>query len=844
MSDNIGDFTIGLDVSEFTNAMNRAEGSADDLTASLDKTKSVLEYLENQQEDTADAFRQDLSAEYEDLQTKIEDTKSHIEELKEQQAQFSDEDIDSSEYDELTAQIESATAELEGLQAQADAVNGQLSDLDSTAGTLGADLDDVGKSASDTGSKMGDADDKSMGLGDAFSKASSHAGMLGGAIGGLVSGGLSGLIDFAAQAIEKVIEMMMAFDEANSTLVEKTGASGEALDEFNRIAAETAIALDGLDVAGAAGVVGELNTRLDLTGEELETATVLIGKFADVTGTNAEGAVASVSKVMKNWGVEAENMESLLDKMTIAGHKTGISADALASDLVTYKVQLKEMGFGLDESIALLSNFEKEGINSSRVMMGFNTAIAKWSKEGKDAKQGFEDITTSIKNATNETDAMALATEYFGTRAGAELVYAVRSGRLEFDDLSEAIENSNGVLLDTEERAQTFSENMERVEDTVAAMTAEGGLIGIMVDAANNTGAFGTALHDAAQEAFGLKDAEQAVVDQDPALEEAQAKEAERLQKQAELEKLAAGGYETMSRNMDGIEAKIQELNEQYEENYDTAYNNINGSIGLFDDMTIKSGKSVNKMIDSLKSQVKYMDNYSSNMKRAAELGIDQGLLAKLSDGSEESAAILQSIVDDGGEHIEELNTELAKVEEGKKSFSDTYATMVTDFDTKMGQIETRLGLAVDSMNQYAEAYDNGSDTVKGFIKGSQSHYTEIYNAYKKVAEQANRAVKTTLQIKSPSKVMMQLGEYTTEGFAEGALSEMDKVQNAFAKIVSPPMPDISSTVAPQSNSNIVVNVPIQVTRQMTDADITRKADMITSIVSKKFAEATGGSLS
>ena len=846
MSDNIGDFTIGLDVSEFTRSMDRASDSAEDFKSSLDKTKSVLEELEAQQENTAAAFAQELSAEYDELQAKIEDTKAEIEDLQTQQGAFSDEDIDSSEYDELTARIDEATADLEDLQAQSEAVSGQIDELGSVASNLGVNFENVGKEASDAGKGMNSADDASGGLSDAFLLLASRAGETGGKISGLISGGIMGLISLIPELVEKVVEVAQSFDEANSILIEKTGAAGDTLSEFNEIAKDTAIALDNLDVKGTASVVGELNTRLDLTGAELQKATYMIGQFADITGTDAEQAVVSVNDVMKNWGVSTNEMGSLLDKLTVAGQKSGISVTELASSLSEQKGVLNEMGLSLDESIALLANFEKNGIKSSKVMAGFTMATTKWSKEGITAREGFERLTDSIKNARTSTEAIAEASEYFGRRSAIVITDAVRDGRFEFDYMTEAIQNSNGALADTEARSDTMADKAEQLGDALGIVAFGGdSLQDTFSKVTENADMMNVSVGDAILQYLGLQEAQQSVLETSPELAEAEAQEAERLQKQAEMEQLASNGYDTMSKNMDSIGAKIEDLNQQYSENYDVAYKNISGSIGLFDDMTIKSGKSVNKMIDSLKSQVKYMDNYSSNMKRAAELGIDQGLLAKLSDGSEESAAILQSIVDDGGEHIEELNTELAKVEEGKKTFSDTYASMVTDFDKNMGQIETRLGLAVDSMNQAQEAYDNGSDTVKGFIKGSQSHYTEIYNAYKKVAEQANRAVKNTLKIQSPSRVMMQLGEYTTEGFAEGALKELDTVQNAFAQIARAPinMPDVS-VPASQPNSSIVVNVPIQVSRQMTDADITRKADMITNIVSRKFAEATGGSLS
>ena len=58
------------------------------------------------------------------------------------------------------------------------------------------------------------------------------------------------------------------------------------------------------------------------------------------------------------------------------------------------------------------------------------------------------------------------------------------------------------------------------------------------------------------------------------------------------------------------------------------------------------------------------METYAANIQRAMELGVDEGLVRKLSDGSQESAQILAAIVQGGEEDIQALNEELAKVEE------------------------------------------------------------------------------------------------------------------------------------------------------------------------------------
>ncbi len=85
-----------------------------------------------------------------------------------------------------------------------------------------------------------------------------------------------------------------------------------------------------------------------------------------------------------------------------------------------------------------------------------------------------------------------------------------------------------------------------------------------------------------------------------------------------------------------------------YSEAYSSAYDSISGQMGLFETMSVEVQTSVDGMISSLQSQVEYMSGYSENLRTAAQMGVSDGLLSQLSDGSTESAAYLQEIVTNG----------------------------------------------------------------------------------------------------------------------------------------------------------------------------------------------------
>ena len=124
-----------------------------------------------------------------------------------------------------------------------------------------------------------------------------------------------------------------------------------------------------------------------------------------------------------------------------------------------------------------------------------------------------------------------------------------------------------------------------------------------------------------------------------------------------------AKSTEEMTSRMEGLIAEIETLEAAYNESYSAAMESINSQMGLFQEMDGSAKTSIDSLIDTLKGQVSYMETYNENIKKAMEMGVDQGLVKKLSDGSQESAQILDAIVKGGTEDIAALNEQFAKVE-------------------------------------------------------------------------------------------------------------------------------------------------------------------------------------
>ena len=116
------------------------------------------------------------------------------------------------------------------------------------------------------------------------------------------------------------------------------------------------------------------------------------------------------------------------------------------------------------------------------------------------------------------------------------------------------------------------------------------------------------------------------------------------------------------------------DLQKAYLEAKIDAETSILRQISLFEQAADVVPAKVADITSALESNAKYMNTYAENLKKAAQMGVDQGLLKHLSDGSVESAKILAGIVEDEGAHIDEMNDAWHKVEVGKANLSSELA--------------------------------------------------------------------------------------------------------------------------------------------------------------------------
>ena len=425
--------------------MADAASTSESLSAAIEQTSTAIESLSDGGSNTADQLEQ--------LETASKAAADALQALHDAQDAAEKALAD---YDETIISGTTDLAELEAAAERAGHAGEALAEANIKASSAAEDLAKATQDVTDSADKAGESGDKAGKSGAEAIEQIAQA---------LAAAGITATVKEIA---EGVYELADAFSEAEKIVVNATGATGEALDGLEQSMMQ-AYTGHHQELADTAGAIGEINTRMGLTGDALTDVTGKFLDFASITGSNVVTSVQNATKIMNKWGVEQENVESVLDKLAYAGQISGASVDSLSQTLITGSAAFQEMGLSLDNTISLLAAFELYGMNSTTAITAMRTAVKNFSDDGIEASEGLRTTITQIQNMENAAEATALAVDVFGARAGVEMANAIRNGAISIEMLNGDLEAAQGTLRTTAEASETLSEKWEKSNNKIKA---------------------------------------------------------------------------------------------------------------------------------------------------------------------------------------------------------------------------------------------------------------------------------------------------------------------------------------------------------------------------------------
>lgn len=292
-------------------------------------------------------------------------------------------------------------------------------------------------------------------------------------VGGAVLGGIGLLVGGITAIGVAANGAAMQMDDALDTMQIKTGATTERMDALRTVLEDVAKNTHtGATIDVISGALAELDAKLEVSDEDLYNLTTRITDLSQMTGGDAAKNASAFARTLGDWDVPAEEGTALLDKMFVATQNSGIGFDRLSQLMVQFGAPLRNMGFTVEDSIALLSKWEKEGVNTELVMSSLRIAAGKFAKAGKPLRESLLATFETIQNTTDSSEALALGMEVFGARAGPDMTAAIREGRFAIDDLLVMMDDAQGAIEKTARATEDWPEKWARIKNKVTIAIA------------------------------------------------------------------------------------------------------------------------------------------------------------------------------------------------------------------------------------------------------------------------------------------------------------------------------------------------------------------------------------
>ena len=280
------------------------------------------------------------------------------------------------------------------------------------------------------------------------------------AVGAAVGGIAVATGKAAVEAGKYLKDLGSQFDEAADAIRIGTGATGDALDglldDFDEVYKSVPTTMED-----ASKAIADYNTRLGLTGPQLQEISKQALQVSDMLGDDLGGVIEESSQAFQQWNIDADNMGGAMDYIFKVSQSTGMGFTDLMSNMQKFGPQLQEMGYSFETASALMGQLDKAGVNTEEVLSAMKKSVGALAKEGISASDGLAMYYEQIKNAGTAAEAASIASEIFGTKAGSTMAAAIRDGTLAVGDLTESLLENGETIAGAAEDTYDFAERLQ-----------------------------------------------------------------------------------------------------------------------------------------------------------------------------------------------------------------------------------------------------------------------------------------------------------------------------------------------------------------------------------------------
>jgi tape measure domain-containing protein len=168
--------------------------------------------------------------------------------------------------------------------------------------------------------------------------------------------------------------------------------------------------------------------------------------------------------------------------------------------------------------------------------------------------------------------------------------------------------------------------------------------------------------------------------------------------------------------------------------------------------------------------------SFNSVLRRLAKEGLNKGLLQQLAEAGPSALPQARALLTATPKQISQINSQFKTL---------------TQAGTSVGKFVA------------ADMYQAGVDSAKGLVKGLQSQQSALNKAMRGLARTMVAELKNALGIRSPSRVLRQLGVHTGQGFALGIASQERAVKASAALLANGSLPRSQAAAWAAAGGNV-----------------------------------------
>ena len=269
--------------------------------------------------------------------------------------------------------------------------------------------------------------------------------------------------------------------KSQRTIQIATGATGDVLvqlnEDFLQIAGNIPEAFDAIAMS-----MGSLQTQTGETGEPLRNLVETILAGSRLMGEDGASNAQLMGRMIKQLGLDAKQGSEFYARLFENSQKFDVSIGRQLENLRTFGPVMSNANISIETQADLFARLESKGIDVARVMPGINQAIRKFAEAGLDGKDALFAVVEGIASASDEMEALTIASDLFGSEGATRLTAAIRDGVFNIEELGKAAGLTAEQVRDLEESNRTLGERAKLLGNRLSISLKPVGdeLIGIL----------------------------------------------------------------------------------------------------------------------------------------------------------------------------------------------------------------------------------------------------------------------------------------------------------------------------------------------------------------------------